>query len=151
MGTISSAVYSKKINNKAPDIKVIEIATALLAPMIEEGIVNCELSKIIIKEYLSRKNFDKIQALILACTHYPIIKKEIENYYNNSLEVIDSASIVANATKSVLEKLKLINDSSKPKIHHFFVSDYTPFFEKTTLMFFKEKIHLELLPIWDNI
>lgn len=146
-GTISSAIYSKKINDRNPQIKVNEVATSLLAPMIEEGIINCSLSNIIISEYLSKKSLQNIQALILACTHYPIIKKELEQFYNNKISVIDSSSIIADFTKQQLTRLDLQNKKTEFKPHHFFVSDYTPFFEATTKLFFKRKIHLELSPL----
>jgi glutamate racemase len=49
--------------------------------------------------------------------------------------------------KKVLAKKKLLS-TKKLGSHHFYVSDFTSSFEKSTKIFFKEKIHLELKNIW---
>jgi len=146
-GTIKSDIYSKKIKLAAKKLEVASLATPLLASMIEEGFFNNKISRTIINAYLSRPKLLKIDALILACTHYPLIKPEIEEYYKDKVEIIDSAGVVANSVKKVLEKNKLLNKGKKPA-HHFYVSDYTDSFEKSTRYFFKDKIRLEEISIW---
>ncbi|MHB1179156.1 MAG: hypothetical protein ACYCZO_12590 [Daejeonella sp.] len=91
----------------------------------------------------------KIDSLILACTHYPLIKPEISSFYNGRLDIVNTAEIVAEHVKKRLSDLRLLN-TDLPKKHQFFVSDYTPSFAKSTRLFFGEKINLTLHPIWDN-
>ena len=146
-GTIKSRVYVRKIKKINPTIDVTSLATPLLAPMIEEGFFNNKISQTIINNYLSTKSFKKINALVLGCTHYPLIKKEVENYYNGNCEIIDSAQIVAHKVKERLNKTELINPY-KTSPHHFFVSDYTKAFEQSARLFFKGKIKLENINIW---
>lgn len=148
-GTIKSNVYAQKIHQKNKTLQTISLATPLLAPMIEEGFFNNNISRTIINSYLSRPKIKKIKALILACTHYPLIRPEIEEYYHNKVKIIDSAEIVADHVTSVLKQMGLLNTSKKSK-HHFYVSDYTQSFEKSTKLFFKGKIDLEHFPLWEK-
>ncbi|MDQ3191912.1 MAG: glutamate racemase [Bacteroidota bacterium] len=147
-GTIKSNVYATKIKEIQQNAKVASVATPLLAPMIEEGFFNNKISKSIINSYLSSTKLKNIDALILACTHYPLIKPEIEEYYNKKVNILDSAEIVAEHVKKVLNHKGILNSESKPLNHHFYVSDFTESFEQSTRFFFKNKIHLEQVSIW---
>lgn len=148
-GTIQSRIYVNRIEKLNPELKVLSNATPLLAPMIEEGYFNNSISQTVIDSYLSRKSFKGIDALILGCTHYPLIKKEVEHYYKKKIEIIDSASVVASAVKRTLESRQLIRASAEKSDYQFFVSDFTESFEKSTRIFFKEKIDLQEARIWD--
>lgn len=145
--TIRSDVYAQKIKEKNAHIEIASIATPLLAPMIEEGFFNNKISSTIINSYLSRPKIRNIDALILACTHYPLIKKEIEHYYNHTVEIIDSAEIVAQHVKKLLRKKGLLNKKNSGQ-HRFYVSDFTKSFEQSTKLFFKGKIKLEKMNLW---
>lgn len=147
--TIRSNAYGKRISEKSGDKKVISLATPLLAPMIEEGFFNNKISRTIINSYLSRPKLKKIDALILACTHYPLIKPEIEEYYHKNINIVDSAEIVARHVKKLLAKKDLLCKKKKGK-HHFYVSDYTKAFEQSTRYFFRGKIKLEQRNLWDR-
>jgi len=148
-GTIKADAYAKKIKAIAPEKEVSSLATPLLAPMIEEGFFNNNISKTIINSYLSKPKLKKIDALILACTHYPLIHKEISNYYNDSIEILDSADIAAQAVLKALTSAKLLASKNK-MVNHFYVSDYTKSFETSTKIFFKGKLQLEKFGLWDN-
>ncbi len=146
--TIRSDIYAKKFKSANPDIEVSSLATPLLAPMIEEGFFDNNISKTIINSYLSSAKLKKIDSLILACTHYPLIKPEISSFYKDKVNIVNTAEIVAEHVKDRLEDLGLLNNEPAKK-HQFFVSDYTPSFEKSTRLFFGEKINLRLEGIWD--
>jgi len=149
--TIQSNVYQQKINHKKDEVNVSSLATSLFVPMIEEGFIECDLSDKIIQQYLSDKTLSGIDALILGCTHYPLIKKEIEKYFDNKVMVVDSASVVADYAKDVLKDRSLLNSSTPVPEYEFYVSDYTEFFESITKVFFDEQIKLQLNPIWDTV
>jgi glutamate racemase len=146
-GTIKSNAYAKKIKEIQTNAKVASVATPLLAPMIEEGFFDNKISKSIINSYLNNTKLKNIDALILACTHYPLIKAEIEEFYNQKVNILDSAEIVAQHVKKVLSEKKMLN-AGKSLSHHFYVSDFTESFEQSTRFFFKNKIHLEEVSIW---
>ena len=145
--TISSGTYELKIKNKSSSTEVVSLATPLLVPMIEEGFIFDDISNAIIRTYLSNVTLEGIQALILGCTHYPIIKNQINKFFNFRIEVVDTARIVSIALRDVLEKHNLLNVSGKGD-DIFFVSDYTEYFERIARMFFEEEINLQKADIW---
>lgn len=146
-GTIESRVYPRRIARLAKDVKVASLATPLLAPMIEEGFFSNSISQTIIHSYLSKPVLGGISALILGCTHYPLIRKEVNAYYGKGITVFDSTSLVAEALADELARRKLEAGEGTPELH-FMVSDKTAAFEKSTRIFFKERITLEEMNIW---
>lgn len=146
--TVQSGVYSRKISEGGQNITLHSLATPLLAPMIEEGFFNNQISHEIIAQYLSDPALAGIQALILACTHYPLIRKEIDQFYDGKMVILDSSEIIAAALKEYLLKEGLLNSNSSP-VQHFLVSDYTESFEASARMFFHETVHLEKHPLWN--
>lgn len=146
--TISSDVYVRKINELNPALKVKSLATPLLAPMIEEGFYENNISHTVIESYLSSPKLKNIDALILACTHYPLIKREIESFFNNQVDILNTASIVADDVKLQLEKLQLINNQEVEYNDEFYVSFKTPSFECSTKIFFGDQIELIQKNIW---
>lgn len=146
-GTIKSDIYPKRIKAKNKSVEVFSLATPLLAPMIEEGFFNNRISRSIIGSYLSSRKLTKIDSLILACTHYPLIRTEVEEFYKKKIEIIDTAGVVADKVKAVLKEKNILSKNKKAK-HHFYVSDFTKSFEESTRYFFKNKIHLEKVDFW---
>ena len=149
-GTIKSQVYEHKLKALRPDLEVVSLATALLASMIEAGFYNNSVSQAVINNYLQYPDFSDIQAMILACTHYPLIKKEVSQFFNQRVKIFDSTDVVTQTLKKVLKENDLMNDQRRNP-HHFYVSDFTESFEQTTKIFFKQEIHLEHLPIWEEL
>lgn len=145
--TIQSKVYPTQLKSLQPDIQVADVATPLLGPMIEEGFVENQVSKVVLNNYLSDKSLEGIQAMLLACTHYPLIKNDISQFYEHKIDILDSTNIVADAVAEVLAQHQLLNNTKRNR-HRFFVSDFTPSFEATTKLFYKTSIELEHYPLW---
>ena len=145
--TISSGTYEKKISAASPSTVLASMATSLLVPMIEEGFIFDDISNAIIRTYLSDARLADITALILGCTHYPIIKNQISKFFNFDVEVIDSGRLVAALLRETLEKHDLLNRNGTGE-DLFFVSDYTDYFEKIARMFFESNINLQKADIW---
>ncbi len=145
--TISSGTYETKVNRKSPGTTIVSLATPLFVPMIEEGFIFDDISNAIIRTYLSEESLSGIQALILGCTHYPIIRNQISKFFNFNVEVVDSAKIVSIVLRNVLEKNGLLNDSGIVS-DQFYISDYTSYFEKIARMFFESEINLKRADIW---
>jgi glutamate racemase len=141
-GTIKSGIHASKIKKANSKQDVYGLATPLLVPMIEEGFFNNKISRSIIHSYLSRPKIKNIDALILGCTHFPLIKAEIGEFYDNKVPLIDSADEVAEEVYDLLKKNKILNTSKKIPVHRFYVSDYTDAFEKSTSFFFSVIIRL---------
>lgn len=146
--TVHSNIYKKKIDELNQNINLHSLATPLLVPAIEEGSINDDIAKSIVKKYMSAPELQDIEALVLGCTHYPIIKPLINDRFNNKLKIIDSSNIVAQKVKEVLSLHKLLNN--KPRDYmKFYISDYTEEFVATTKLFFQHELHLEHYPIWE--
>lgn len=146
-GTINSGAYEKSLKKCNPDLEISSLATPLFVPMIEEGFVYDDISNAIIRAYLSDKSLKGIETLILGCTHYPIIKNQINKFFNFEVEVLDSAKIVAESLKNILANRDLLNNKETQK-DQFYISDYTPFFKKVAKMFFENKIDLKKIDFW---
>ena len=149
-GTTNSRIYPKLIKQADPSIVVHTSATPLLAPMIEEGFFNNQISKSIIASYLSKNNLKGIDALVLGCTHYPIIEVEVQAYYQKlqqKTQIINSAEIVADYVKQILEAKDLLSTNLINE-HQFYVSDWTTAFEKSSEIFFGKAIKLKKKALW---
>ena len=146
-GTVSSGIYPRKIKKQAPKAEVTSLATPLLAPMIEEGFFNNKISRTIIHSYLEKKSLQGIEAIILGCTHYPLIRPEIESFYKGSITVFDSAELVAQKVQNELRNLHLLSAGNESRME-FYVSDYTESFAASAGYFFPEKVELKKLDLW---
>ncbi len=146
-GTINSGTYVGKIIARNPHITVSSLATPMLVPMIEEGFIFDDISNAIIRSYLSKPELSQIQALILGCTHYPIIKNQITKFFDFEVDVIDSSRIVANHLQKLLVESDLINPAPNPA-YKFYVSDFTDYFQVISKLFFEENILLEKINLW---
>ena len=147
--TINSSTYTKKIRKTRPDVEVHALATPLLVPMIEEGFIFDDISNAIIRSYLSNSILATIDALVLGCTHYPIIKNQISKFFNFKVDILDSATIVATSLRKILVDKKLRN-TKEGSLRKFYVSDYTENFKVISRMFFEESIDLHKLSLWNK-
>jgi glutamate racemase len=148
--TIRSQVYPKRIHRQFPGVKVQALATPLLAPLVEEGFANTAVSHAALESYLSHPALRKIQCLLLACTHYPLLHEEVSAFYQNKVEVFDSARLAAESVYSTLLSNGLLNTTSFPHQHQFFVSEYTEAFETNAQRFFGQNIQLNEVHIHEN-
>lgn len=146
-GTINARVYPRRIARLTKEVKVVSLATPLLAPMIEEGFFSNTISKTIIHAYLSKPALRDISALVLGCTHYPLIRKEVNSYYDKNVAIFDSTDLVARALSDELNRRGLPAGVEHHPEFNFLVSDKTAAFERSTRIFFKERISLEEAPI----
>lgn len=146
--TVGSRVYEIKIEALGNGLTLQSLATPLLVPMIEEGFLQGTISQDIINEYLKKPALQQIKALILGCTHYPLIRQQIDHYYEGKVDVIDSSEIVAASLKAYLQ-YHLLNNTTAGAHDTFMVSDYTPSFESLTKLFFGEQVKLEKNTLWE--
>ncbi len=147
--TIMSNIYTDKLAASSPNTSLTSLATPLLVPMIEEGYFDKKISQDIIENYLSENSLSGISGLILGCTHYPLIKREISEYYQNKVEVIDSAQMVALQLATYLKEENLLLDIQSNMKDEFLISDYTSSFARSAQVFFQDKITVTHYPLWD--
>lgn len=147
--TVLSGVYAQKIEHLQKAISLKSLATPLLVPLIEEGYSNSGVSHTVIEGYLKEQALTGIEALILGCTHYPLIKQEIASYYEGGVDVLDGADLVAASVQHWLDAQNLRHLQNPKPWKRFYVSDLTGFFKESAELFFKEKISLEYYRLWE--
>lgn len=141
--TIRSKIYSRRLQQAEVPPQVFSKATPLLAPLIEEGFANSPVSRSVIEKYLADARFPNLEALILGCTHYPLIQKDLEAMLKTPLEIIDSPGLVARYLARQLELKQLEANSENVAFQRFYVSEKTPAFNTISQRFFGEKLALE--------
>jgi len=141
--TVQSGVYEKKLQALCLGIKLKALATPLLVPM-SEAAFSQSISQEIIYHYLQSPVLQQIRALILGCTHYPIIKTQIQAFYQHRLAVIDATTITAKYLQRFMASHQLLSTRLQAQ-DHFIVSALTADFEKATRIFFGQQVHLEQL------
>lgn len=120
------------VNSKAYSEAIIKRHASMLVPLIEEGFIKGEEIDLFINKYF--KDFkDQVDTLILGCTHYPIIKKEIGKYLGNSIKLIDPAVEVVDEISNLVKKTK------HPK-ENYYLTDINQRFLETARMFLGEDI-----------
>lgn len=129
-GTINSEVYQKKIQEVDPNLDVHAIACPLLASLVEERFLEHPATRLILKDYLEPLKREKVDTILLACTHYPLIKDLIQEEMGEEVEIVDSASTCAESVKEALNDYQLHNPLDKPGMHKYFVSDDPHKFQK---------------------
>lgn len=121
--TIQSGAYQKKIQSKLEGSFILPISCPLFVPLVEEDFISHPAAKMIIKEYLAPLKKENIDTVLLGCTHYPLLKEMIQEEVGLSVEVVDSASVLAEKLKSLLMVEKLHNDVLSAAFHNYYVSD----------------------------
>lgn len=144
--TVLSGVYQEKMKRRNPNIEMKVLATPLLAPMIEEGFSKDKISTTVIENYLSNPIFKGIDSLILGCTHYVLIRDEINEFFNGKVKLYDSTDIVALKMIDIFKNEGLLSPK-KAGDNHFYVSDITDGFQLSTTRFYGGDIKLELLKL----
>ena len=105
--TVQSKAYERAIHAIDPAIKVRMQACPLLVPLIEEGWIEDPVTDQVIQRYLNPMVRSGIDALVLGCTHYPLLSKALARYVGTGITLVDSARNCAANVKTLLQKLSL--------------------------------------------
>jgi len=102
--TVNSLAYPKEINKIYPDIKVYQQACPLLVPIIEAGEIGWPGLDLAIEKYLNElfQKSDKIDTIILGCTHYAIVEEKIKKHLPEGVKIVSQGSIIAEKLKNYL-------------------------------------------------
>lgn len=138
--TINSHIYKINIQKINSNIQIFELATPLLVPIIEQGPYNRLIYDTILEKYLSNFRLNKIDILILGCTHYLMILYEISRFFNHVVKVCNSSKIVANYLFSELGNKNLLSKQIDYPQYEVYFSNYSKYFEKITKIIFGHQI-----------
>jgi glutamate racemase len=101
--TVKSGAYSRAIAALAPGAKVFERACPLFVALAEEGWADSEVARLVAEEYLKGLREAGASALVLGCTHYPILRRVIQETLGAGVRLIDSGEAAAREVESVID------------------------------------------------
>ncbi|MGI6736769.1 MAG: glutamate racemase [Anaerovoracaceae bacterium] len=120
--TIGSHAYRTIIETFRPQLTVFEEATPAFVPLIEEGIITNDIMDLMIRYYLDDFVLEKrLDTLVLGCTHYPLIRENIERLYPG-LKIINPSSEVVHSIEYVLRERNMLAAGSETT-NTFYASD----------------------------
>ncbi len=129
--TVNSGSYMQEIATLDNTVTVLGQPCPLLVPLVEEGWLEEDITILTLQKYFDDLLKQKIDTLILGCTHYPLLEKAIRQVVGPSVKLIDSGKETAKEVKRVLTKNDLLNLSGKKAGENkYFVSDIPAKFEE---------------------
>ena len=158
--TVQSQAYAKAIASIGCASKVIQRACPLFVPLAEEGWANTDVARIVARDYLTQFNETNLGALVLGCTHYPILKEVISETVGSEVKLIDSGAATARDVESLLESSDLTHEDTLglyderqlcDDLDHFYVTDAADRFAKVAERFLGSAPSiLEAVEIWGH-
>ncbi len=133
LGTVGSNAYPRAIQKSHPESRVVSHACPLLVPLIEEGWLEHPVTRAVAAEYLDPLRVANLEALILGCTHYPLIAPLLGELMGPSVRLVDSGAEAARAMADLLGARAMLG--AGPPVHRFFVSDRPNQFERIAEVF----------------
>ncbi|MCE0499634.1 MAG: glutamate racemase [Methylacidiphilales bacterium] len=112
-GTIQSEAYQNLIRRSEPEAVITAVAAPLLASLVEEDWLSHPATKLILEEYLAPMKAARVDTVVLACTHYPLLKPLARELLGPDVVLVDSAQNAATALARQLESLGLKRHSQK--------------------------------------
>jgi len=139
-GTIHSGAYERAIRQIDDGIEVFSVSCPLFVPLAEEGWARHPVAAQIAAEYLEPLLQKKIDALVLGCTHYPLLAQAIRQVVGSRVEIVDSAASTAEEVAQLLESRILQADTERGD-QQFFVTDLPTRFRRIGSEFLGAKLH----------
>ncbi len=139
-GTIKSQAYERALETIDSEIQTYSVACPLFVPLVENGHIDTQVTRLVAEEYLADLRKENIDALILGCTHYPHLKKVIAETMGNCVELIDPGAEVAKFLERELAQKGLHSDAVDPEQYRYFVSDTAEGFEELGSLFLHRDI-----------
>jgi glutamate racemase len=151
--TIRTRSYEKEILRLAPDIKVYAKACPLFVPLVEEGIVDGDIVRLVVQRYVYGLINYGIDCLILGCTHYPLLMETIQSAVGAQVQLLDSAHWTAREAQDILKSMNMLSPEKigGKERSSFFATDMTEGFREKASAFLGssmpniEKVKLEQL------
>ena len=158
--TVQSHAYAKAIAAMGATGHVIERACPLFVPLAEEGWADSDVARTVARDYLSEFTGKTLGALVLGCTHYPILREVISETVGRQVDLIDSGAATARDVESLLDSSDLTHEDALGLYHerelcddldHFYVTDAAERFAKVAERFLGSAPSiLEAVEIWGH-
>ena len=121
--TINSNAYVRAIHHYDSKIRIFSQACPLFVPLVEEGWFDHPVTRLTAAEYLKPVLAERIDTLVLGCTHYPLLKPLLQEEAGPEIRLIDSAEAMAAIAENLLAETGLGNPRRTAPDHRFFVTD----------------------------
>ena len=146
--TINSGALSAELLKRAPNLQIHTEAAPLLVPLIEEGWAKKVETKKFLRYYLRPLKNKKIDTLILACTHYPILMKDIQAIIGRRVNVFHPGRAESKSLADYLQRHPEIDSKLKKTGQRiFFATDRIEEFNRLGAKFLGEKIEAKLVSL----
>jgi glutamate racemase len=129
-GTIRSGAYERALRAGNPEIMVCTAACPLFVPLAEEGWAEHPIARLAAAEYLAPLLRQGIDTLVLGCTHYPLLKRTLQEVAGQAVQLIDSAEETAKTVAALLAARGLEHHGAAPVAPRYFVTDAAERFER---------------------
>jgi glutamate racemase len=121
--TINSNAYARRMYALDPNVRVYSQACPLFVPLVEEGWLEHEVTRLTAQEYLRPVLVENVDTLVLGCTHYPLIKPLLQDVVGPGVRLVDSAITVAEQAARKLAELGIANDGESLSTYRYTVTD----------------------------
>lgn len=121
--TIKSGIYEEYLHKIDPEITVVSKACPLFVPLVEEGLLEDRVTEDIVGRYLHDMKEYEIDALVLGCTHYPLLRGVIGREMGSDVKLVNPAYETAKSLKELLKTEDLLAPAGTEVQHHYYVSD----------------------------
>lgn len=121
--TIKSGIYERYLHEINPELTVVSKACPLFVPLVEEGLFEDRITEDVVGRYLHDMKEYEIDALVLGCTHYPLLRGVIGREVGEEVKLVNPAYETAKSLKEMLKEKDLLASGNSRVQHQFFVSD----------------------------
>lgn len=129
--TVDSLAYARALQRRKPSVEVLQKACPLFVPLIEEGWIDHPVTRQVVETYLAPMKEAGIDALILGCTHYPLIKPVLADYFGPDTRIVDSAEAMARALKAAVAAGELAPaEKMQAELSRYYVTDRCNHFQE---------------------
>ena len=159
--TVKSGAYKSAIRELDAGVEVVEQACPLFVPLAEEGWAETDVARAVAAEYLKEFRGGRVGALVLGCTHYPILRRVIREVVGDEVRLIDSGEAAAEVVEELLACEGLRRDSRDggaraarrrelcDDLDHFYVTDAAERFARVAERFLGSAPRvLEAVDVW---
>ncbi|MBI4864969.1 MAG: glutamate racemase [Candidatus Riflebacteria bacterium] len=129
-GTIATRAYDRAVHRIDPGIRVVSVACPLFVPIVESDFVDHDATALVVREYLEPVKNAGVDTLILACTHYPLIKRQISAFLGPEVTLVDSGPATAAALSAILRRDGALSDGTGPSTLCYCLTDSHPQFRQ---------------------
>jgi glutamate racemase len=121
--TINSNAYARRMHALDPSVRVYSRACPLFVPLVEEGWLDHQVTRLTAQEYLRPVLAEEVDSLVLGCTHYPLLKPLLRDVVGEKVRLIDSALTTAELAARQLQQAGLAHEGASPATYRYVVSD----------------------------